>query len=156
MSQENNDHDENQIALTTNVGSDGDLLIEQFLGFTNNPDLSDEAFDQLLAGQAVEGVTAYKPATFYQISANPESIDYTNPFDIHIHFQDGPTVIDGVNGVTNESLLKILIHRTKYHDGKFPSEQNKQAIASMEAALAAFDARTAERQARGAEGQQVE
>ena len=155
MSQ-NNDQEENQIALTTNVGSDGDLLIEQFLGFTNNPDLSDEAFDQLLAGQAVEGVTAYKPATFYQISANPESIDYTNPFDIHIHFQDGPTIIDGVNGATNESLLKILIHRTKYLDGKFPSDKNKEAITAMETALAAFDARTAERQARGVEGQQVE
>ncbi|MDF2417296.1 hypothetical protein GWP85_07170 [Acinetobacter beijerinckii] len=151
MTQENNE----EFALTTNVGSDGDLLVEQFLGFAKH-DISDEDFEKLLAGQAVEDVTAYKPATFYKISADPNSPDYNEPFDIHIHFQEGPTLIDGVNGATNESILKILIHRTQYLDSKFPSDQNKQAIAAMQTALAAFDERTAERQARGVEGQPVE
>jgi len=151
MTQENAE----DYALTTDVGSDNNLAVEQFLGFAKS-DISDEAFEQVLAGQEVEGVTAYKPATFYKISAQPTSPDYNDPFDIHIHFQDGPTVIDGVNGATNESLLKILIHRTQYLDSKFPSDQNKQAIAAMQTALAAFDARTAERQARGVEGQPVE
>ncbi|ENV36848.1 hypothetical protein F959_01655 [Acinetobacter venetianus RAG-1 = CIP 110063] len=150
MTQENAE----DYALTTDVGSDNNLAVEQFLGFAKS-DISDEAFEQVLAGQEVEGVTAYKPATFYKISAQPTSPDYNEPFDIHIHFQDGPTVIDGVNGATNESLLKILIHRTQYLDSKFPSDQNKQAIAAMQTALAAFDARTAERQARGVEGQQA-
>lgn len=151
MTQENTE----EFVLNTNVGSDGDLLVEQFLGFANL-DISDEDFEKLLSGQSVDGVTAYKPATYYKISADPNSPDYNEPFDIHIHFQDGPTLIDGVNGATNESLLKILIHRTQYLDSIFPSDQNKQAIASLESALAAFNARTAERQARGVEGQQFE
>lgn len=151
MTQDNNE----EIALTTDVGSDGDLLVEQFLGFAKS-DISDEDFEKLMAGQTVEGVTAYKPATYYKISADPNSTDYNEPFDIHIHFQDGPIFIDGVNGATNESLLKILIHRTQTLDGQFPSDQNKQAISAMQTALAAFDARTAERQARGVEGQSAE
>lgn len=151
MTQDNNE----EIALTTDVGSDGDLLVEQFLGFAKS-DISDEDFEKLMAGQAVDGVTAYKPATYYKISDDPNSTDYNEPFDIHLHFQDGPTFIDGVNGATNESLLKILIHRTQTLDGQFPSDQNKQAISAMQTALAAFDARTAERQARGVEGQSVE
>lgn len=151
MTQDNNE----EFALTTDVGSDGNLIVEQFLGFSKS-DLDDEAFEQVLAGQAVDGVTAYKPATYYKISADPASLDYNEPFDVHIHFQDGPTVIDGVNGATNESLLKILIHRTQYLDSKFPSDQNKQAITAIQTALAAFDARTAERQKRGVEGQHIE
>lgn len=151
MTQDNNE----EIALTTDVGSDGDLLVEQFLGFAKK-DIGDEEFEKLMVGQTVEGVTAYKPATYYKISADPSSTDYNEPFDIHLHFQDGPTFVDGINGATNESLLKILIHRTQYLDSKFPSDQNKQAIAAMQSALDAFDARTAERQARGVEGQPVE
>ncbi|NNP70405.1 hypothetical protein [Acinetobacter sp. Ac_5812] len=151
MSQDNNE----QHALTTDVGSDGNLIIEQFLGFSGK-ELPEDEFEKVLEGQVVEGVTTYKPATYYNISADPDSLDYNQPFDMPIHFQDGPTVIDGVNGVTSESLLKILIHRTKYLDSKIPSDQNKQAITAMETALAAFDARTAERQARGIEGQQAE
>ncbi|MEG2267476.1 MAG: hypothetical protein RSC68_24505, partial [Acinetobacter sp.] len=62
MTQDNNE----EIALTTDVGSDGDLLVEQFLGFAKS-DISDEDFEKLMAGQTVEGVTAYKPATYYKI-----------------------------------------------------------------------------------------
>ena len=61
-----------------------------------------------------------------------------------------------MNGATNEALLKVLIHRTKILDSQFPSEHNKQAIAALESALAAFDARTAERLARGVEGLNAE
>lgn len=151
MTQENNE----EFALVTDVGSDGNLIVEQFLGFANR-DVNDEEFEQVLSGQPVDGITAYQPGTYYKISADPTSMDYSEPFDIHIHFQAGPTVIDGINGATNESLLKILIHRTKLLDTQFPSEQNKQAIVSLESALDAFNARTAERQERGVEGQHIE
>ncbi|RSN83359.1 hypothetical protein EA770_07130 [Acinetobacter baumannii] len=150
MTQENNE----EFALVTDVGSDGSLIVEQFLGFANR-DVTDEEFEQVLSGQPVDGITAYQPGTYYKISADPTSMDYSEPFDIHIHFQAGPPVIDGINGATNESLLKILIHRTKLLDAKFPSEQNKQAIFSLQSALEAFNARTAERQERGVEGQQL-
>lgn len=153
MTQENNE----EFALVTDVGSDGNLIVEQFLGFANR-DVTDEEFEQVLTGQPVDGITSYQPGTYYKISADPTSMDYNKPFDIHIHihFQEGPSVIDGVNGITSESLLKILIHRTQYLDSKIPSDQNKQAIAAMETALAAFNACTTERQERGVEGQQLE
>lgn len=69
-----------------------------------------------------------------------------------IHFQNGPVKANGVNGATSEALLAILIHRTKVLDGNFPCDENKRAISYMENALALFEQRTKERQARGVEG----
>ena len=143
------------IALTADAGSDQNLIVEEFLGHAK-ADLDPAAVEQVQNGEQVEGVTAYARGNYYKISANPESPDYIEPFDIHLHFQDGPTVLEGVNGATNEALLNVLIHRTKILDGQYPSEHNKQAIAALESALAAFNARTAERQARGVEGQNAE
>lgn len=70
-----------------------------------------------------------------------------------IAFQNGAVKLVGVNGLTNESLLAILIHRTEKLDAAFPSEDNKAAIASMKQALESFNKRTANRLARGVEGQ---
>lgn len=70
-----------------------------------------------------------------------------------LKFQSGSPRKHGVNGHTNESMLAVLIHRTKVLDGEFPSDQNKLAIEHMEKALAAFEARTKERVERGVEGQ---
>lgn len=69
-----------------------------------------------------------------------------------INFQNGPVKENGVNGLTSEALLAILIHRTKVLDGNFPCEENKHAIGYMENALALFEQRTKDRQKRGVEG----
>lgn len=69
-----------------------------------------------------------------------------------IHFQNGPVKENGVNGVTNEALLAIVIHRTKILNDKFPCDENKRAITYMENALALFEQRTKGRQDRGVEG----
>lgn len=70
-----------------------------------------------------------------------------------IHFQNGPVKANGVNGVTNEAVLAILIHRTKILDSHFPCDENKRAISYMENALALFEKRTKDRLIRGVEGQ---
>lgn len=142
------------LAITADAGSDQNLIVEEFLGHSS-AGLDPDAVEQVLNGEQVEGVTAYARGNYYKISANPESPDYMEPFDIHLHFQDGPAA-EGVNGLTNEALLKVLIHRTKILDSQFPSEHNKQAIAALESALAALNARTADRQARGVEGLNAE
>lgn len=67
-------------------------------------------------------------------------------------FQNGPVKEVGVNGVTNEALLAILIHRTKFLDAKFPCDENKRAIQHLEEALVNLEVRTARRIARGVEG----
>lgn len=69
-----------------------------------------------------------------------------------VYFQNGAVPENDINGVTNENVLAMLIHRTKILDGKFPCDENKQAIEHMEAALKTFEARTKDRQARGVEG----
>lgn len=69
-----------------------------------------------------------------------------------IHFQHGPVPEVGHNGVTNEQLLAILIHRTEYLNSKFSCPENVEAIAGMQMALDAFEQRTAARLARGVEG----
>lgn len=70
----------------------------------------------------------------------------------HISFQNGPIPTVGANGLTNEALLAILIHRTECLDSLYPCEENKEGIRHMKAALAAFEARTANRLKRGVEG----
>ena len=70
-------------------------------------------------------------------------------------FQRGPVKEQGVNGLTNEALLAILIHRTKFLDSKFGCDENKRAIQHMEEALVNLEVRTARRMVRGVEGTNV-
>jgi len=73
----------------------------------------------------------------------------------YIHFQHGPVLTNGVNGLTNEALLAILIHRTSLLDRKFACDENKRAIQHMEEALVNLEVRTARRMVRGVEGVDV-
>lgn len=57
------------------------------------------------------------------------------------------------DGTTNEEVLKMLIHRTGELAKKFPCRENSLAITKMEEALMWFEKRTANRVARGVEGQ---
>ncbi len=70
----------------------------------------------------------------------------------NIDFQNGPIKSNGVNGLTNETLLAITIHRTKYLDSLFPCNENKEAIEYMQKALDLFEQRTKDRIARQVEG----
>lgn len=72
-----------------------------------------------------------------------------------IEFQNGPVATEGINGLTNEVLLAILIHRTETLDAQYPCDENKEAIEHMKKALEAFNKRTANRKARGVHDQLV-
>lgn len=69
-----------------------------------------------------------------------------------LDFQRGPVKDVGVNGITNEALLAVLIHRMKYLDGQFGCDENKRAIQHLEEALVNLEVRTARRMVRGVEG----
>lgn len=69
-----------------------------------------------------------------------------------IKFQNGPLLSNPVNGLTNESLLEVLIHRTTILNNNFPCKENEEAIQHMTNALNALRERTRNRQQRGAEG----
>lgn len=74
---------------------------------------------------------------------------------VALSFQNGAVPANGVNGLTNEALLAVLIHRTCFLDDKFPCEENKAAITHMQAALNEFNKRTEARVQRGVEGKEV-
>ena len=62
-----------------------------------------------------------------------------------------------VDGVTNEELLRVLLHRINYlndtwQGGKFRCRENSLAITKIEEALMWLELRTANRVARNVEG----
>ncbi len=70
-----------------------------------------------------------------------------------ILFQNGPIKEFGVNGVTQEVFLAIVIDRLRsFQAGPFASEHSAMALGHCEVALAALQNRTKERIARGVEG----
>ena len=107
---------------------------------TENEQLYVNAISKLANGSDVEGHLYFTQAGIHNGS---------------VQFQRGPVPTNGVNGITNECLLHILIHRTTYLNNKFPCAENAQAIAAMGLALKAFESRTAARIARGVEGKEV-
>lgn len=75
---------------------------------------------------------------------------------LDVHFQNGPIVENGVNGVTQEALLAIVIDRLRcFQRGPFACSENATALVHAEAALDALKSRTRERMARGVEGRTV-
>lgn len=106
-----------------------------------------------------------------QISADERDVKYGNAShayaitfvdkdgaDIYfnIEFQRGPIKEVGVNGLTNEALLAILIDRMEgFQSSPFACEENAVALAHLEQAMAAFHVRTKAREARGVEGTNV-
>lgn len=107
---------------------------------TDNNGVYVNAISETPDGKNVEG-------HFYAVQAGPASTK--------IEFQLGAVGMNGVNGVTTEALLAVLIHRTKYLDSGFACDENKRAIQHMEEALVNLEARTARRMVRGVEGREV-
>lgn len=70
-----------------------------------------------------------------------------------LRFQQGPVGEAGVNGVTNEALLAIVIDRLQgFQTGQFACRENALALTKCEEALLWLEKRTAERMQRGVEG----
>lgn len=70
-----------------------------------------------------------------------------------IEFQNGPINEVGVNGVTNEALLAIVIDRLRsFQSGPFSCRENALALTKCEEALLWLHYRTRERTERGVEG----
>ncbi len=71
-------------------------------------------------------------------------------------FQNGPIKEHGVNGVTQEALLTIVIDRLRsFQAGPFASPMNASALDHCQIALRHLQERTRERIKRGVEGTTV-
>ena len=72
-------------------------------------------------------------------------------------FQNGPIGVKGVNGVTHEALLAILIDRLRcFQAGQFACRENALALTKLEEAQHWLTSRTRARMARGVEGTHVQ
>ena len=56
------------------------------------------------------------------------------------------------DGTTNEEVLKVLIDRLQYLNGKFPCRENAIAITKLEESLMWLNKRTSDRITRNVEG----
>lgn len=70
-----------------------------------------------------------------------------------IHFQDGPIAEAGINGISNEALVAVVIDRLRgFQSGQFNCRDNAIALTHLEDALMRLQKRTRDRMARGVEG----
>jgi len=73
-----------------------------------------------------------------------------------IEFQNGPIAEVGVNGLTHEVLLAIVIDRLQsFQAGPFACRENANALRHVEEALKWLISRTKDRMRRGVEGTSV-
>ena len=76
------------------------------------------------------------------------------PAMVVLEFQNGPIAEHGVNGITQEILLAIVIDRLRsFQSGPFSSRENALALTKCEEALHWLQQRTLDRMRRGVEGQ---
>lgn len=104
---------------------------------TDNNNVRVNAISSLPDGTDVEGHD-------YQILVGDNQVD--------LNFQFGPVKENGVNGITNEALLAIIIHRLNSLNTKFPCQENSNAMGKMEEALFWLESRTRNRIKREVEG----
>lgn len=77
-------------------------------------------------------------------------------FDYSIRFQKGGIQEAGVNGVSNEALLAVVIDRLRsFQAGPFPSRENALALTKLQEAMMWLHQRTLDRVHRGVEGRSV-
>jgi len=75
------------------------------------------------------------------------------PNSLDIHFQEGPIKEFGVNGITQEALLAIVIDRLRsFQAGPYACRENAIALTHIEEALMWLQRRTVARIKRGVEG----
>lgn len=107
---------------------------------TDHNGVAVNAISQRADGQDVEGHE-------YQILSG--AIVHT------LMFQLGPVGTAGVNGLTNEALIAVLVHRLHVLNARFPCRENALAITKLQEAHHWLEARTRDRLARQVEGTNV-
>lgn len=99
----------------------------------------------------------YEYSISYEYSKRDEPLESPPvPVTVVLEFQCGDPKLVGINGLTNEVLLAILIDRAyAFQAGQLPSDGNARALVALVEAREAFMDRTVERAQRGVEGQRT-
>lgn len=91
--------------------------------------------------------------TGFDAGTNPSHQYPEGQFDKVVLFQNGPIKEFGVNGLTHEALIAILIDRLRgFQSGPYKCQDNSYALHHLSAALDFLQKRTRERIARNVEG----
>ena len=91
----------------------------------------------------------------YQIFVDESQTTLAPGVTVHttIAFQNGPIKESGVNGISQEALLAVVIDRLRcFQAGPFACYENGQALVRIEEGLMWLQKRTRDRLARGVEG----
>lgn len=91
----------------------------------------------------------------FDTSTNASDTDDWGMFQVDLMFQNGPIDADGngVNGLTHEALIAILIDRLQgFQSGQYACRENALALTKLEEAAHWLAHRTRARMARGVEG----
>lgn len=86
----------------------------------------------------------------YQVEIQADNAEFATEA---INFQKGPVKEVGLNGVQNEHLLAMVIHRLQgFQAGPYACRENALALTKLQEAMHWLEARTKERAIRGVEG----
>ena len=89
----------------------------------------------------------------YAIELLPRTKAATGQATHIIKFQKGPVSESGQNGIHNEDLMTVVIHRLRnFQSGPYSCRENAIALTKMEEALHWLNARTIDREREGVEG----
>lgn len=117
---------------------------------------NDKLVIEVLDAPGSGGAHHFYSITGFDTAKNPANAPdgYASSFGrLPIIFQNGPIGEVGVNGVTHEALLAILIDRMQsFQAGPFSCRENALALTKLEEAQQWLQARTRGRMARGVEG----
>lgn len=91
---------------------------------------------------------------------DPTNENASNIYEVHyadtvirLPFQHGPVKKAGVNGITNEALLAVVIDRLQgFQTSEYSCRENAVALTHLETALLWLQKRTRDRVQRGVEG----
>lgn len=87
------------------------------------------------------------------VGFNPGTDEGGSHEKCRIEFQNGPVKECGVNGISNEALLAVVIDRLRsFQDGPYFCRENAVALTNIETALMWLQKRTQDRLRRGVEG----
>lgn len=89
----------------------------------------------------------------YQIQPRADGSSKGNIVPTYINFQNGPIGENGVNGISDESLLAIVADRLEgFESGEFACQHNALALTFVREAMYKLHNRTRDRIERGVEG----
>ncbi len=86
------------------------------------------------------------------ITISSEGVEDDEHHGVDIQFQHGTIPQNGINGVTNESVLELLAVRLRILNKRFPCRENALAITNIEQARMWLQERTRVRVEQGVEG----